>query len=85
MTVAGKVIVHNKTTDTYETRLVHVERPIMRIPNLAIHLNRSVNSEGFKLNTETHLIPVNSKQCVCVCVCVCVFLCGCLNVNLCVV
>ncbi len=31
-----------------EARLFCVDRPLARIPNLAIHLNRGVNSEGFK-------------------------------------
>ena len=30
----------------------------MRIPMLAIHLNRDILSEGFKLNKQTHLVPV---------------------------
>ncbi len=34
--------------------MVHVERPIMRLPNLAIHLNREMGTE-FKWNKETNL------------------------------
>ncbi|CAN1267936.1 Probable aspartyl aminopeptidase [Linum perenne] len=30
----------------------------MRIPTLAIHLDRNVNSDGFKINTQSHLLPV---------------------------
>ena len=37
---------------------VKVPQPIMRIPTLAIHLDREVNSAGFKPNTEQHLAPV---------------------------
>ena len=29
-----------------------------RVPNLAIHLNRDVNSSGLVLNAQTHLLPV---------------------------
>ena len=32
--------------------------PTLRIPNLAIHLNREVNKEGLKLNRQTHLAPL---------------------------
>lgn len=37
---------------------VKIEKPILRIPMLAIHLNRDILSEGFKLNKQTHLLPV---------------------------
>ena len=37
---------------------VKIEKPILRIPMLAIHLNREIVSDGFKLNKQTHLVPV---------------------------
>ncbi|MGH6657424.1 MAG: M18 family aminopeptidase [Actinocrinis sp.] len=39
-------------------RLVKVDRPLLRVPQLAIHLDRGVNSEGLKLNPQVHLTPV---------------------------
>ncbi len=33
-------------------------RPLLRVPNLAIHLNRNVNTEGLKLNAQEHMVPV---------------------------
>ena len=41
-----------------ETKLVDFGRPLLRIPNLAIHLNRTVNSEGLLLNAQTHMAPI---------------------------
>jgi aspartyl aminopeptidase len=38
--------------------LVDLARPLLRIPNLAIHLNRNVNSDGLVLNAQSHLVPV---------------------------
>ena len=40
------------------TQLVKFDRPLLRIPQLAIHLNRSVNEKGLVLNPQQHLPPV---------------------------
>ncbi|KAH9720776.1 aspartyl aminopeptidase [Citrus sinensis] len=42
----------------YSHKLVRIDEPIMRIPTLAIHLDRNVNSDGFKVNTQSHLVPI---------------------------
>ena len=39
-------------------RLFLVARPILRVPQLAIHLHREVTSEGLKLNKQTHMAPI---------------------------
>eukprot|EP00898_Chlorokybus_atmophyticus_P004437 jgi/Chlat1/4995/Chrsp32S04971 len=56
LSVAGRVLLSR--AGQYSHELVKISRPIMRIPNLAIHLYREVNTEGFKPNTHTHLVPV---------------------------
>ncbi|WP_025272133.1 M18 family aminopeptidase [Haloglycomyces albus] len=38
-------------------RLVHVDRPVLRVPRLAIHLDREVN-KSMSLNPQQHLTPV---------------------------
>lgn len=53
--VAGRVIVKNG--DKLEHRLVNIDRPIMRIPNIAIHLHREMNDK-FEFNKENQLLPV---------------------------
>ncbi|KAF2655047.1 peptidase M18, aminopeptidase I [Lophiostoma macrostomum CBS 122681] len=53
LSLAGRVMVRNKS-GTIEQRLVKVEKPLLRIPNLAIHLTR----EETPVNTEEHLHPI---------------------------
>ncbi|MFJ3231448.1 M18 family aminopeptidase [Streptomyces sp. NPDC086787] len=40
------------------TRLVNVDRPLLRVPQLAIHLDRSVTADGLKLDKQRHLQPI---------------------------
>jgi aspartyl aminopeptidase len=39
------------------TVLVNVDRPLLRVPQLAIHLDRGVN-QGLKLDAQHHLLPI---------------------------
>jgi aspartyl aminopeptidase len=41
-----------------DTALVLVDRPLLRIPQLAIHLDRDISASGLLLNPQTHLMPV---------------------------
>jgi aspartyl aminopeptidase len=41
-----------------EPELVRIDRPLLRIPQLAIHLDRGVNESGVKLNPQQHLVPL---------------------------
>jgi hypothetical protein len=37
---------------------VKIDKPIMRIPMLAIHLNRTIGTDGFNPNKQTELVPI---------------------------
>ncbi|MFP8903679.1 M18 family aminopeptidase [Streptomyces atacamensis] len=39
------------------TRLVNADRPLLRVPQLAIHLDRQAN-EGLKLDRQRHMTPI---------------------------
>ncbi|KAJ2389580.1 hypothetical protein GGI05_003460, partial [Coemansia sp. RSA 2603] len=56
LSVAGRVMVRDGSGG-YAQRLVAIEEPIMRIPSLAIHLDRTVG-DAFKYNKEVHLTPI---------------------------
>ncbi|GAB4205210.1 MAG: M18 family aminopeptidase [Sandaracinaceae bacterium] len=56
LALAGRVLV--RTGETIATHLVATREAIARVPSLAIHLDRNVNTDGLKLNTQTHLPPV---------------------------
>lgn len=51
--IAGRLTLRDGST-----RLVNVDRPLLRVPQLAIHLDRSVSAEGLKLDKQRHLQPV---------------------------
>lgn len=56
LSVAGRVVTAGNN-GTFTSKLVKIERPILRIPTLAIHLDRSVN-DVFKFNQESEFIPI---------------------------
>lgn len=53
LSLAGRIIVRGAAG--VETRLVRFEQPLVRLPNLAIHMNREVNEKGLVLNKQTEL------------------------------
>lgn len=55
LSVAGRIIV--ETADGLETRFVHIDRNLLIIPNLAIHMNREVN-DGYAFNLQKDLLPL---------------------------
>lgn len=55
LSVAGRVIV--KEEDHFTTRLVNVDRDLVMIPSMAIHMNRTVN-EGYAYNKQVDMLPL---------------------------
>jgi len=53
LSLAGRVII--RTAQGMEARLVRLDQPIARLPNLAIHMNREVNEKGLALNKQSGL------------------------------
>jgi aspartyl aminopeptidase len=59
--LAGRVLVKpdpGAGSSGLESRLVRLDRPVARVPQLAIHLDRDVNDKGLILNRQDHLAPV---------------------------
>ncbi|MFI9774236.1 M18 family aminopeptidase [Streptomyces sp. NPDC051956] len=40
------------------TRLVNIDRALLRVPQLAIHMDRSVHTDGLKLDKQKHMQPI---------------------------
>ncbi len=59
LSVAGRVIV--KTDTGLETRLLDIDRDLLMIPSLAIHMDRTVN-DGKKFNKQVDMLPVFSGE-----------------------
>ena len=55
LSVAGRVCV--ETQKGVETRLVDIDRDLLLIPNVAIHMNRQVN-DGYKWNPAVDTLPL---------------------------
>jgi aspartyl aminopeptidase len=54
--LAGRLMVEQE--GRLASLLVRIDRPLARVPNLAIHLNREVNDKGLVLNKHQHLAPL---------------------------
>lgn len=56
--IAGRVLVKNDSK--IEERLLHIDRDIVMIPSLAIHMNRDIN-DGYKYNAQVDVLPIFSE------------------------
>jgi aspartyl aminopeptidase len=57
LSLAGRVVLAGESMTEPEVRLMRIERPILTIPNLAIHFNRQVN-DGVALSKQKDMLPV---------------------------
>ncbi|GGO43080.1 MULTISPECIES: M18 family aminopeptidase [Streptomyces] len=51
--LAGRLSLRDGTS-----RLVNIDRALLRVPQLAIHMDRSVVSDGLKLDKQKHMQPI---------------------------
>ena len=55
LTVAGRVLA--RAGEGIETKLVYVDRDLLMIPNVAVHMNRAAN-DGFKYDPKCDMVPL---------------------------
>lgn len=60
LSVAGKVM--TKSEDVFHplSHIIDLKKPVFIIPNLAIHMNRSIN-EGLELNKQSDMLPLAAQ------------------------
>jgi aspartyl aminopeptidase len=54
--LAGRVAV--RTAEGPRLRLLRVHRPVLRVPQLAIHLDPGLREVGLKLDPQLHVVPI---------------------------
>ena len=59
LSVAGRVMV--ETEDGIESKLVDIDRDLMMMPNVAIHMNRQAN-DGYKWNPAVDTLPLMGSK-----------------------
>ncbi|WP_029452443.1 M18 family aminopeptidase [Clostridium algidicarnis] len=59
LSIAGRVTLRGNNPLSPETRLLNINKPILIIPNIAIHMNREVN-QGVELNKQKDTLPLLS-------------------------
>ncbi len=59
LSIAGRIVI--KTPSGFVTKLVNIDRDLVMIPNVAIHMNRKAN-DGFSYNPQTDLHPLFSTS-----------------------
>lgn len=55
LALAGRILVKDGSTQGFSSRLYNSKKALVRLPNLPIHLNRSVNDDGLKIQKHQDL------------------------------
>lgn len=61
LSAAGKVVLKGETPFQTKSLLLDFEQPVFVIPNMAFHINRTVN-EGMALNPQIDLLPLAGRK-----------------------
>lgn len=57
LSVAGRVVLKSNDVFKPEVRLIDMKKPVLIIPNLAIHFNREMN-KGVELRKQVEMLPI---------------------------
>lgn len=57
LSISGRIAVKSNDVMHPDMHYIDIKRPLMTIPNLAIHMNREVN-KGVELNRQTDMLPI---------------------------
>ena len=57
LSIAGRVTLKSENPLNSNNQLININKPILIIPNIAIHMNREVN-DGFKINRQVDTLPL---------------------------
>lgn len=60
LSLAGRIVLRGESPFTPQIKLFRSDRPLLVIPNLAIHMNPKVN-EGLELNKQKDMLPLLSQ------------------------
>ncbi len=61
LSVAGKVALRSRNVFKPFKEFIDIQKPILTIPNLAIHMNREVN-KGVELNKQKDMLPLMAME-----------------------
>ncbi|MCM1560574.1 MAG: M18 family aminopeptidase [Butyrivibrio sp.] len=60
LSVAGRVAVYEEETGRILTKLVNIDKDLLVIPNVAIHMNHDIN-KGWEYNPQSDMLPLYAE------------------------